>query len=200
MAPLPGICRLGGGRSIHCPNASRLLLPRLDTLILGQHSRCEILEAKSPSSASTVKMEVEGRKGDTILTGADEMYHDEAFRAKASPFSPILNANNFLEISICKPKNFLTFPLHINAPVFSSVRTRAASRFYRLELRVALRVGLPRRKIGPASVSKWGAESGARRRDDMRSGAGAQRRALLADGSERYCVFGIPRKERAGGK
>jgi hypothetical protein len=30
-------------------------------------------------------MEVEGRKGDTILTGADELYHDEAFRAKASP-------------------------------------------------------------------------------------------------------------------
>jgi hypothetical protein len=35
-------------------------------------------------------MEVEGRKGDTILTGADELYHDEAFRAKASPFPPIL--------------------------------------------------------------------------------------------------------------
>jgi hypothetical protein len=55
-------------------------------------------------------MEVEGRKGDTILTGADELYHDEAFRAKASPFSPILNVNNFFEISICKPENFLTFP------------------------------------------------------------------------------------------
>jgi hypothetical protein len=66
-----------------------MLLPRLDTLIPGQHSRREILtvEAKSPSSASTVKMEVEGRKGDTILTGADELYHDEAFRAKASPVS-----------------------------------------------------------------------------------------------------------------
>ena len=53
-------------------------------------------------------MEVEGRKGDTILTGADELYHDEAFRAKASPFPPIFNVNNFFEISICKPENFLT--------------------------------------------------------------------------------------------
>jgi hypothetical protein len=85
-------------------------LKRLDTLIPGQHSRREILKAKSPSSASTVKMEVEGRKGDTILTGADELYHDEAFRAKASPFSPILNVNNLFEISICKPENFLNFP------------------------------------------------------------------------------------------
>jgi hypothetical protein len=42
-------------------------------------------------------MEVEGRKGDTILTGADELYHDEAFRAKASPFPPIFNVNNFLK-------------------------------------------------------------------------------------------------------
>jgi len=55
-------------------------------------------------------VEVEGRKGDTTLTGADELYHDEAFRAKASPFQPILNVNNFSEISICKPENFLTFP------------------------------------------------------------------------------------------
>jgi hypothetical protein len=53
-------------------------------------------------------MEVEGRKGDTILTGADELYHDEAFRAKASPFPPIFDVNNFFEISICKPENFLT--------------------------------------------------------------------------------------------
>ena len=53
-------------------------------------------------------MEVEGRKGDTTLTGADELYHDEAFRAKASPFPPIFNVNNFFEISICKPENFLT--------------------------------------------------------------------------------------------
>src|SRR5271156_3459768 len=83
-------------------------LPRLDTLIPGQHSRREILEAKSASSASTVQVEVEGRKGDTTLTGADELYHDEAFRAKASPFQPILNVNNFFEISICKPENFLT--------------------------------------------------------------------------------------------
>jgi hypothetical protein len=30
-------------------------------------------------------MEVEGRKGDTILTGADELCHDEAFRARAMP-------------------------------------------------------------------------------------------------------------------
>jgi hypothetical protein len=39
-------------------------LPRLDTLIPGQHSRREILtvEAKSPSSASTVQVEVEGKK------------------------------------------------------------------------------------------------------------------------------------------
>src|SRR5580658_8769487 len=82
---------------------------------MSQHS-CH-LEAKSPSSASTVKMEVEGRKGDTILTGADELYHDEAFRAKASPFSPILNVNNFLEITICKPENFLTFsPTPYNSP------------------------------------------------------------------------------------
>ena len=51
-------------------------------------------------------MEVEGRKGDTILKGADELYHDEAFRAKASP--PVFNVNNFFEISICKPENFLT--------------------------------------------------------------------------------------------
>ena len=108
MAPLAGIGRLGGGGSIHWRNASRLLLPRLDTLILGQHSRREILEAKSPSSASTVQVEVEGRKGDTTLTGAVELYHDEAFRAKASPFQPILNVNNFFEISICKPENFLT--------------------------------------------------------------------------------------------
>jgi hypothetical protein len=42
------------------------------------------------------------------LTGADELYHDEAFRAKASPFPPIFNVNNFSEISICKPENFLT--------------------------------------------------------------------------------------------
>jgi hypothetical protein len=55
-------------------------------------------------------MEVEGRKGDTILTGADELYHDEAFRAKASPFPTIFNVNNFFEISICKPENFLNFP------------------------------------------------------------------------------------------
>ena len=55
-------------------------------------------------------MEVEGRKGDTILTGADELYHDEAFRAKGSPFSPIMNVNNLFEISICKPENFLNFP------------------------------------------------------------------------------------------
>jgi hypothetical protein len=53
-------------------------------------------------------MEVEGRKGDTILTGADELYHDEAFRAKASPFPLVFNVNNFSEISICKPENFLT--------------------------------------------------------------------------------------------
>jgi hypothetical protein len=53
-------------------------------------------------------VEVEGRKGDTTLTGADELYHDEAFRAKASPFPPIFNVNNFSEISICKPENFLT--------------------------------------------------------------------------------------------
>ena len=53
-------------------------------------------------------MEVEGRKGDTILTGADELYHDEAFRAKASPFQPAFNVNNFFEICICKPENFLT--------------------------------------------------------------------------------------------
>jgi len=26
-------------------------------------------------------VEVEGKKGDTTLTGADELYHDEAFRA-----------------------------------------------------------------------------------------------------------------------
>jgi hypothetical protein len=89
-----------------------MLLPRLDALILGQHSRREILKAKSPSSASTVQMEVEGRKGDTILTGADELYHDEAFRAKASPFPLIFNVNNFFEISICKPENFLNFPAH----------------------------------------------------------------------------------------
>jgi hypothetical protein len=55
-------------------------------------------------------MEVEGRKGDTILTGADELYHDEAFRAKASPFPLVFNVNNFFEISICKPENFLTRP------------------------------------------------------------------------------------------
>jgi len=72
-------------------------LPRLDTLIPGQHSRREILRAKFPSSASTVKMEVEGRKGDTILTGADELYHDEAFRAKASPPQLIFVVNNFLK-------------------------------------------------------------------------------------------------------
>jgi hypothetical protein len=53
-------------------------------------------------------VEVEGRKGDTTLTGADELYHDEAFRAKASPFQPAFNVNNFFEISICKPENFLT--------------------------------------------------------------------------------------------
>jgi hypothetical protein len=33
----------------------------------------------------------------TTLTGADELYHDEAFRAKASPFPPIFNVNNFLK-------------------------------------------------------------------------------------------------------
>jgi len=42
-------------------------------------------------------MEVEGRKGDTILTGADELYHDEAFRAKASPPQLIFVVNNFLK-------------------------------------------------------------------------------------------------------
>jgi hypothetical protein len=36
-----------------------MLLPILDTLILGQHFQREILEAQSPISASTVKMEVE---------------------------------------------------------------------------------------------------------------------------------------------
>jgi hypothetical protein len=55
-------------------------------------------------------MEVKGRKGDTILTGADELYHDEAFRANASPIPPILNVNNFLEITIRKPENSLKFP------------------------------------------------------------------------------------------
>jgi hypothetical protein len=50
-------------------------------------------------------MEVEGRKGDTILTGADELYHDEAFRAKASPFPLVFNVNNFSEISIGCRKN-----------------------------------------------------------------------------------------------
>jgi hypothetical protein len=44
------------------------------------------------------------------LTGADELYHDEAFRAKASLFPPIFNVNNFSGISICKPENFLNFP------------------------------------------------------------------------------------------
>jgi hypothetical protein len=67
-------------------------------------------------------MEVEGRKGDTILTGADELYHDEEFRAKASPISPILNVNNFFDISICKPENFLNFP---NPPYY---RPRFSSR------------------------------------------------------------------------
>jgi hypothetical protein len=105
----------------------------------------EILRAAFFCRASIVKMEVEGRKGDTILTGADELYHDEAFRAKASPFSPILNVNNFFEISICKPENFLTFPpAPYNRPAFSSLRKRAPSRFYGLELRVALGVALPR--------------------------------------------------------
>jgi hypothetical protein len=74
------------------------------------HSQREILRAKSPSSASTVKMEVEGRKGDTILTGTNELYHDEAFRAKAAPPQPIFIVNNFFAISICKPENFLKFP------------------------------------------------------------------------------------------
>ena len=55
-------------------------------------------------------MEVEGKQGDTTLTGADELYHDEAFRAKASPFPLVFNVNNFFEISICKPENFLNFP------------------------------------------------------------------------------------------
>ncbi len=41
---------------------------------------------------------------------------------------------------------------------------------------------------------------GAWRRDDIRNGAGAQRRSLIADGSERICVSSIPRKGRAGGK
>ena len=53
-------------------------------------------------------MEVEGRKGDTTLTGADELYHDEAFRAKARPPQHIFMVNNFFEIPICKPENFLT--------------------------------------------------------------------------------------------
>ncbi len=75
-----------------CSLSIRLTLqPRLDTLIFGQHSRREIIEAKSPSSASTVQVEVEGKKGDTTLTGADELYHDEAFRAKAGPPQPIFN-------------------------------------------------------------------------------------------------------------
>jgi hypothetical protein len=55
-------------------------------------------------------VEVEGRKGDTTLTGADELYHDEAFRAKARPPQPIFMVNNFFEIPICKPENFLNFP------------------------------------------------------------------------------------------
>ncbi len=41
----------------------------------------------------------------------------------------------------------------------------------------------------PASVSQRGAESGARRRDDIGNGAGAERREPLADGSKRICVF-----------
>jgi hypothetical protein len=53
-------------------------------------------------------VEVEGKKGDTTLTGADELYHDEAFRAKASTPQLIFMVNHFFEISICKPENFLT--------------------------------------------------------------------------------------------
>ena len=66
-------------------------------------------------------MEVEGKKGDTTLTGADELYHDEAFRAKARPPQPIFIVNNFFEISICKPENFLNFPNQpYNRPRISS--------------------------------------------------------------------------------
>jgi hypothetical protein len=49
-----------------------------------QYSRREILRAKSPGPASTVKVEAAG-DGGTTLTGADEPYNDEAFRAKTSP-------------------------------------------------------------------------------------------------------------------
>ena len=57
-----------------------------------QYSRREILRAKSPGPASTVKVEAAG-DGGTTLTGADGTYTDDAFRAKTSPnfqlvFSP----------------------------------------------------------------------------------------------------------------
>jgi len=146
-------------------------------------------------------MEVEGRKGDTILTGADELYHDEAFRAKASPFSPILNVNNFFEISICKPENFLTFP----PTPYNSPRLFIGANAGSIPL---LRVGIASSAGGGSSTMKdwtrFGQQAGSGKwsaaRDDMSNGAGAQRRTPLADGSERFCVFDIPRKERAGGK
>jgi hypothetical protein len=57
-----------------------------------QHSRREILRAKSPGPTSTVKVEAAG-DGGTTLTGADGPYDDEGFCAKTGPrfqlvFSP----------------------------------------------------------------------------------------------------------------
>jgi len=48
------------------------------------NSRREILRAKSPGPASTVKVEAPG-DGGTTLTGADGPYNDGAFRAKITP-------------------------------------------------------------------------------------------------------------------
>ncbi len=50
-----------------------------------QYSRREILRAKSPSPASTVQVEVEGRKGDTTLTGADGLYNGRSVSRQNQP-------------------------------------------------------------------------------------------------------------------
>ena len=56
-----------------------------------QYSRREILRAKSPGPASTVKVEAAG-DGGTTLTGADGPYNDEAFRAKTGPHYQLVSS------------------------------------------------------------------------------------------------------------
>src|SRR5208282_4921280 len=79
----PPFMRHGLRRSVDRHRHSSIIHLRL--LSCSWHnSQREILRAKSPGPASTVKVEAAG-DGGTTLTSADGPYHDGAFRAKISP-------------------------------------------------------------------------------------------------------------------